>query len=152
MSVPMQNIKLVNLTPPGALVDDASLSVLELDTLGWDYVTIVLMLGATDIGVTVCKLTDADVSATSHADITGTVYGTATDIDGTLSILPASDDDDGFFGWELDLKKRKRFIDAVITVDDGTVGGYYAVFAILSRGQQPPITVSARGFDGLVRV
>lgn len=152
MSIPLQNIKLVNLTPPAAIIDDASLTVAELDTLGWDYVTIVLILGATDIAVTVCKLTDADVSATSHADITGTLYGTATDTDGDTSALPTATDDNGFFGWELDLKKRKRYIDAVITVGDGTAGGFYTVIAILSKGQQPPTGISARGFDGLLRV
>jgi len=152
MSIPLQNIKLVNLTPPGALVDDASLTVAELDTLGWDYVTIVLMLGATDIAVTVCKLTESDTSASGHADITGTLYATATDTDGDTSALPTATDDDGFFGWELDLKKRKRYLDATITVGDGTAGGYYTVFAILSKGQQPPVGISARGFAGLLRV
>ena len=54
---PLQNVKLVNLTPPAAIVDDASFTVAELDTKGWDYAQIVVQLGATDTAMTALAVT-----------------------------------------------------------------------------------------------
>jgi hypothetical protein len=148
----MQATKFVNLTPPGALVDGASLTVAELDTLNWDYAQIVLILGATDIACTAAILTDGDTSGSGHANIAASNFSGQTNLDGGTAALPTATDDDGFFVWELDLRKRKRYIDATITVGDGTVGGYYTVIAILSRGDNPPTTISGRGCTDIIRI
>ena len=150
--IPVQGTKLVNLTPPGALVDDASLTVAELDTKGFDYCQIILILGATDIACTAAILTESDTSSSGHGNITASNFSGQTDLDGNTAALPSATDDDGFFVWELDLLKRKRYIDATITVGNGTSGGYYAVIAILSRAQEPPTSVSGKGCTGVIRI
>ena len=148
----LQQTKVVNLTPPGALVDDASLTVAELDTIGYNYLTIMLVLGATDIACSACKLTESDTTGTGHADISGADFDGDTESDGTTAALPSATDDDGVFAWELDLKSRERYIDATITVGDGTAGGYYSVVAILSRAKESPVTPTQRGLAGVLRV
>ena len=148
----LQATKLVNLTPPAAIVDNTSLTVAELDTNGFDYVRYVLMMGATDKALTACVITEADVSATSHANVTGLIYGTSTNLAGSTSSLPSATDDNGFFVWDIDLRYRKRYLDATITIGDGTAGGYFAVFAILSRAKEAPATATQCGCKDILRV
>jgi len=144
--------KYVSLTAPGALVDDASLTVAELDTLGFDHCEIILRLGATDIGVTACILTDGDTSGSGHNNIAASNFNGQTNAVGDTAVLPSATDDDGFFVWSLDLRKRKRYIDATITVGDGTVGGYYSVMAILSNAKEAPVTEAERGVKDWIRI
>jgi hypothetical protein len=151
MSNPLQNTKWVQCVHPAALVDNASLTFDELDTKGYDYCTIALLVGATDIAATACKLTESDTSGSGHADITPSIYGTATDIDGSTSALPTATDDEGIFLWEIDLRGRKRYIDATITIGDGTAGGYYTAFAILSRGENTKLTKTGRNLSGCLQ-
>jgi hypothetical protein len=151
MKEPSQSMKYVNLTPPGALVDNASLTVAELDTQGYDRLQVLLILGATDIACTACELTEADATGTSHAEWDGSDFNGDTEVDGTTAALPSATDDDGIFVWDVNLKNRMRFIDATITVGDGTAGGYYTVIAILSRGTESPVGVSERGAAGYLR-
>lgn len=150
--IEVQNTKLVLLTPPAAIIDDASVTVAELDTRGWDYAQIIVMLGATDIALTALKVTDADVTATSHADVTGLIFGTSTNIDGDTSSLPADDDDDNIFVFDINLLNVKRFLDMVVTVDDGSNGAYICIIAQLYRGKELPTTIAQRGCAGLLRI
>lgn len=149
--------KLVRVTSPAAIVDNASLSCLALDTKGFKYVRYVIYLGATDIALTVCKLQEADATddsttLTSGADITGAVYGTSTDTGGSTSVLPTATDDNEFHTIEVDLRGRKRYLNPVITVGDGAAGGYVAVFAELYRGENTPTTKAQKGLGGELRV
>ena len=148
----LQSTKYLNLTPPAALVDAASLTVAEIDTLGWDFLTVMLTLGATDIACTAAVLTHGDTSGSGHADIDNTDMDGDTNTDGDAAALPSATDDDGMFVWELNLMGLKRYIDATITVGDGTAGGYYTVHAILSRGHEAPSTIAGRGLKEVLRV
>ena len=150
--IPLQMTKFINSVPPAVLVDGATLALTEIDCLGWDYATIMLITGATDIGVTAMILTDGDTSGSGHANITLSNFDGQADVEGGTAVLPSATDDNGIFVWELDLKKRKRYIDATITVGDGTVGGYYTVVTILSRGAKPPVGMTARGCVGIIRI
>lgn len=139
----LHNVKFVSITPPGAILDAASATTGEIDTLGFDYLTIVCQVGATDIAMTALKITESDTSGSDHADVTGLVYGTSTDIDGNASALPSATDDNKFFVFQIDLRGRKRYIDMVATMGDGTAGGYFTAFGILSRGDASPTTEAA---------
>lgn len=141
----LQNVKYVAITPPGALIDNASATTAEVDTLGFAYLTIVAHLGATDIAMTALKVTESDTSGSGHADVTGLVYGTSTDIDGNTSALPSATDDNGFFVFNIDLRGRKRYIDVTATVGDGTTGAYLTIIGILSRGATGPSDETAIG-------
>jgi hypothetical protein len=43
--------------------------------------------------------------------------------------LPTDADDNKSFFWDIDLRGRKRYLDVVATVDDGTDGVYVTIFA-----------------------
>lgn len=136
----LQNVKYVSITPPGAILDDASATTAEIDTLGFQYLTIVCQVGATDIAMTALKVTESDTSGSNHADVTGLVFGTSTDIGGSTSALPSATDDNGFFVFQIDLRGRKRYIDLTATMGNGTAGGYFVAFGILSRADDAPTT------------
>lgn len=150
--IPAQMTKYINSVPPAILVDNATLALTEIDCLGWDYASIILKLGATDIGVTAMILTEGDTSGSGHANIAASNFDGQADVEGGVAVLPSATDDDGIFVWELDLRKRKRYLDATITVGDGTVGGYYTVTTILSRGAKPPVKMTGRGCVGIIRI
>ena len=150
--VPALDRKFVNLTPPAAIVDNASLTVAELDTKGYDHCQIVLILGATDIACSAAKITESDTSGSGHADVTGLVLGTSTNIDGSTSALPTATCDNKFFVFDIDLRYRKRYLDATITVGNGTAGGYYVVIAILSRADVLHNTMAEMGCEEVVAV
>ena len=152
MAVQMQNTKFVSITPPAAIVDNAAYTTTEIDTLGFDYCTVVLYLGATDIAMAACKITESDVTASGHADVTGLDTDGDTNIDGDAATLPTATDDNKFCLFEIDLRARKRFLDLSITAGNGTAGTYAAAFAILSRAKDTPVTIAERGAFEILRV
>lgn len=149
--------KLVSVTPPGAIVDNAALTTNVIDTQGFRFCRIVVHQGATDIAVAAMKVQEADAASdattlTSGADITGTVFGTATNDAGSTSALPSATDDNKFQTWEIDLRGRKRYLKPVITGGDGSAGSYFTVWAELYRGEQVPTTAAQKGVDENLRV
>ena len=77
----LQGVKIVSITPPAAIVDNASFTTAAVDTIGFGKVAIVFSLGATDIAMTALKLQESDDSGMSGAtDITGFVVGTSTSV------------------------------------------------------------------------
>ncbi|HUT92648.1 MAG TPA: hypothetical protein VMY37_24360 [Thermoguttaceae bacterium] len=147
-----QERKYLNLTPPAAIIDDASAAVTEIDTLGFDYCEILVILGATDIAMTALAVTESDTTGSSHANVTGLIYGTSTNIAGTTSALPSDTDDNGIFKFEIDLRGRKRFLDLTATIGDGSAGTYIAIIAILSRAKESPNSATKAGCSDILRV
>jgi len=147
----LQNTKLVSITPPAAIVDNASYTTASIDTQGWDYLQVVVYLGATDIAMTALKLQESDTDG-SYGDVTGLVFGTSSNIAGSTSTLPSATDDNKFFVFDVDLRGRKRYFDLVATAGDGTAGTFLTAFAILSRGKDQPVTAAERGASQILRV
>lgn len=148
-----QRDKFVSVTPPAAIIDNASATTATVDTKGFDYCRFVVYYGAMDIATTALKIQESDDSGMSGAaDITGLVYGTSTDISGSTSALPSATDDNKFFTFEIDLRGRKRYLDCVATLGDGAAGTYVAIFAILSRAESSLLTASDRGCANILRV
>lgn len=152
MHASIENFKLVAVTPPAAIIDDAAVTTAEIDTLGFAHARIIVVLGATDIAMTALKVTESDTSASGHADVTGLVYGTSTDIDGSTSALPSATDDDGFFVFDIDLRGRKRYLDVAATVGDGTTGTYITILAELFTADAMPTTVAGHGCTGMLKL
>jgi len=148
---PAQNAKYLIVTPPAAIVDNTSFATAAIDTAGFDYLQVVVTLGATDIALTVLKLQTSDTDG-SYADLTGAVFGTSTGIDGVASTLPSATDDNKIFVIEVDLRGKKRWFDLVATIGDGSAGGFLAVTAILSKSEIAPITAAGRGAAQILRV
>ena len=150
---PAQHDKFVSITPPAAIVDNASYTTATIDTAGFAYLRVLVYLGATDIAMAALKLQESDDSGMSGAaDITGLVYGTSASIAGTTSALPTATDDNKCFAFEVDLRGRKRYIDLVATAGDGSAGTYLAAFALLSRAGDVGVSASDRGFGAILRV
>lgn len=140
-----QNQKIVAITSPAAIVDNSGFVTTALDTKGWDYCTIVVQLGASDIAMAALKVQTSDTDG-SYADVTGLVYGTSTNSAGSTSALPTADEDALLFAFHIDLRKVKRYLDLVATAGNGSQGTYLSAFAILSRGAEAPNSASERGF------
>jgi hypothetical protein len=148
-----QSDKWVSVTPPAAIVDNASLTTATVDTAGYAYARFFLYLGAMDIAMTALKVQESDDSGMSGAaDITGLVYGTSSGISGSASSLPSATDDNKCFVFEIDLRGRKRYLDLVATCGDGTAGTYATAFCLLSRASDAPVTAAERGFGNVLRV
>jgi hypothetical protein len=147
-----QLAKWVNVTPPAAISDNKDLTTGEIDTLGWDYLEIAVVLGATDIAMATLKVCEGDTSGSATTDITGAVFGTSNKIDGVKSALPSATDDNKIFLVQLDLRKRCRYIDVSAKTGDGTAGTYIAIVARLSRGKVAPSNAAGAGAAAILRV
>ena len=147
-----QATKFLIITSPQAIKDDGAWVTTIIDTKSWQYLTIVVTIGFTDIAVAVLKVQEATSSGGSYADVDGLVFGTSNGISGSASTLPSSDDDDSLFVFEMSLQARKRFIDLQATAGNGCTGSFMSAIAILSRGKQAPITAAQRGASQILRV
>lgn len=145
-------MKLVSITPPAAISDNATLTTGEIDTAGWDFLDIVVYEGATDIAMAALSVTESDSSGSGHANVTGLVWGTSTNIDGSTSALPSATDDNLFQLAQIDLRGRKRYIDVTATTGDGVAGTYIAIFGILRRAKVAPSNMSGMGCNEVLRV
>lgn len=143
--------KVLNTTPPAAIIDDAAVTTAEIDTLGFDYAIVLVSLGATDIALTALSLQESDTSGSGHANVTGLVYGTSTDIDGNTSSLPSATNDNGVFAFEVDLRGRKRYLDVAATVGNGTSGAFVTIQTLLFRAKELPTSISDKGLTGCLR-
>lgn len=152
----MQNfrndMKLVSITPPAAISDNATLTTGEIDTLGWDFLDIIVYEGATDIAMAALAVTESDSSGSGHANVTGLVWGTSTNIDGSTSALPSATDDNLFQLAQIDLRGRKRYIDVTATTGDGAAGTYIAILGVLRRAEVAPSSMSGMGCNEVLRV
>jgi hypothetical protein len=138
--------KKVNVTPPAAIVNNASFPTATVDALGFDYCRFTVILGATDIAFTVAKVQESDNSGmTGAVDIPGTRMGTDTNDSGAASTLPSATDDNKIYDFCIDLRGRKRYLDLVLTIGSGATGGFACVFAELFRAEQTPYGASQAG-------
>jgi len=148
----LHDAKFQQVIAPAAIVDDASFTTAEIDTLGYNYATIIFNLGATDIAMAALKVQESDVSGSGFADITGADLSSATDIDGVATALPSATDDNNVIVIQLDLRGRKRYLDLVATAGNGSAGTFGSAVCVLSQADVAPESVSAAGCETLVRV
>lgn len=144
--------KLVAVTPPAAIVDDASLTTTAIDTLGFAFARIFVYLGATDIAMSALAIQESDAADSGFANVTGLVFGTSTNSAGSTSSLPSATDDDKFFVFDVDLRGRKRYLDLVATCGDGSTGTYVCAWAELYRAEKVPATAAEAGISQLLAV
>ena len=126
----LQNVKVVNFCPPGAIVDNADFTTTAIDTAGFGKVAVFFSLGATDIAMSALKLQQSDDSGMSGAaDITGAVYGASG-----ATALPSATDDNKVYAFHVSLQGKKRYLDLVATAGNGTTGTYGSGIAVLYNG------------------
>jgi len=144
MAVHELDQRIVVITPPAAIIDNASPTTAVIDRVVegvvYDYCSVYVVLGATDVALTVLKMQQSDASGSGFADIDGMAYG------GTGNpALPTATDDNKVFAFHLDCRGLKRYLDLAATIGDGSTGAYFTAFAILSRGKESPDTAAKRG-------
>ena len=151
------NRKIVNAIIPVAIVNNAAVSSLVVDTLGFAYAEFIIQLGATDIALTAFKVQEADAKTnsttlTSGADVTGLIFGTSANDTGSTSTLPSATDDNKVYKFEIDLRGRKRYLQVQVTVGNGSTGAFVAGVCELSRGANVPTTAADKGIAQLLRI
>jgi hypothetical protein len=124
-------------------VDDGAFTTAEIDTLGYDYAVIDILTGNVPADVATCKITESDTPGSGHADISG---ATAT--------IPATGGGGKVYGFALDLRSRKRYLDVVLTAGNGLgTPTEAAIVCKLYRGHETPVTDAELGYNGsLVRL
>lgn len=133
--------KIVAVTQPGAIVDNAAFTTATIDTKGFRYATFVVQLGALDIALAALKLQESNDSGMSGAvDISGADFSVSP------ATLPSATDDNKLYAIHVNLNGRKRYLDLSMTGGDGTAGTYASVFVILSRAEIAPSSAADRGF------
>lgn len=134
--------KPVMVAAPTALVDNAAVTTTEVDTDGFDYASFYIYVGTTDIALTDLVVQETDTSGSGYTDVTPTDFTDATqlDVEGAALALPGATADTTFRVIHINLNGRKRYLDLDITVGDGTAGGWYYAWCILSRAKEAPVT------------
>lgn len=149
----IQKAKFVQVIAPAAIVDNAAFTTNEIDTLDFDYLTVVVNIGATDIAMAALKLQASDTSGSDFADVTGLDMDGDTDIDGNAAALPSATDDNKLVVFQVDLRvNNKRYWDLVATAGNGSTGTFASAIAILTKGAITPTSVSAMGAETVLRV
>lgn len=147
---PLHHLKVINVTPPTAILDDASAATTAINTQGFAYCQIWVSLGASDIAMAALKVQESDTDG-SYGDITNTVVGTATDAFGAATTLPSSTADNNLYCFDIDLRGRKKWLDLVATAGNGSTGTYISAWAILSRSSDGISTAAERGAAVIMR-
>lgn len=135
-----QHARYVACIPPAAILDDGSAATVEIDTIGADYLEVVVTLGATDIAMTALKLQHSDTTGTGFADVTGATFDGGLNTEGVALSLPSATDDNQVCVFRVDLLGKKRFFEIVATNGDGTAGGFISAVARLSKNGGPIIS------------
>lgn len=135
------NQKVVAVTNPGAIVDNAEFSTAPVDTRGFRHVIVVAVLGALDVALSALKLRESDA-----ADMSGATDVPGADFSAAPYLLPTANDDNKSYAIHIDMRGRKRFLDLTMTGGDGTAGTYASAFAVLSRGETSPSSADSRGY------
>jgi len=128
ITVALQNIRVANMLP-AVSANGAGFSTTGVDSVALgvksDYATIIVNLGAMASALTVLKLTDSDDNST-YGDVTGFIGGT----DFTL---PSATDDNKFVVFQVDMRKRKRYLKIEATAGVGAI--LMSVTCVFSRGK-----------------
>lgn len=132
--IDLQNAKFVTMIDPidttGATATDA-----EVDTSGYDYLTVIVNTGNVAANMTALKLQESDASGSGEADISGGAFTAPT---------AAAGDNDQLVAF-IDLRKRKRYISIVATGGAGAT--LISAVGILTRAEVSPTSATERGID-----
>lgn len=132
------NLKFVPVTPPAAIVDNAAFVTAAVDTIGYRHLTFLVFFGAIDIAPASASIRHSNASnmgSPANIAVGGTDFALAT----------ATDSDNLFHLFEVDLLGKKRYVDFEITGGDGAAGSYITIIAILSRPEESPNSDSEHG-------
>jgi hypothetical protein len=145
--IPQYQEKIVVVSPPVTLADNATLTCATVDTYGYEYAEFVTMIGVTAVALTAHKIQQSDLSNMgSAADISGTVMGTDNNDTGSASTLPSASDDNKAFQTLIDLRGKKRYLKPSITTPvSANNTALISVVCRLGRPHEAPNTAANSG-------
>jgi hypothetical protein len=139
-----QGMKYVQAIAP-AVVDGATATAIAVDTLGFEYLALIISLGVADAALTALKVQESDASGSGYTDIDDADF----DVD---SDLPTADEDGKLFGAFINLQNRKRYIKLLATAGDTGAGVAMSALGILSEAKIVPSDAASRGLAREVTV
>ena len=139
-----QAMKYVQAIAP-AVVDGATATAIAVDTLGFEYLALIISLGVADDALTALKVTESDVSGSGYTDVDDADFSAD-------SSLPAATEDGLLFGAFINLQNRKRYIKVVATAGATGAGVAISALAILSEAKIVPSDAESRGLEREVTV
>ena len=89
--------KSINVAPPGALVNGASVACTAVDRSGFDQASYLVILGSTDAALTALKLQESDNNST-WTDVPGLDFSVSP------ATLPTSGSGNGLYAFDVDLR------------------------------------------------
>lgn len=130
----LQNCKFVTVLAPISVAGGATATTIEIDTKGFRAAALLIQSGAVGAnGVTVLQWTESDTAGSGHANIGGAGHTALVDANDGVNVCAF-----------LDLRKRKRYINAIITIGS-TNACLLSALAILYRAEESPNSASERG-------
>lgn len=132
MAIDMQNAKFALSLAPIS-VNGTAATTTEIDTFGFDYLTMVIQTGALGATMDELSITHSDTAGSGHAAITGATF---VDPVGTT-------DNNKIYAAFLDLRKLKRYVKLV--ADPGASASLISSVAILTRTDVSPTSATERG-------
>ncbi len=143
-----QESKFVPVIIPQAIVDNAYWSgshqhgsvKTNIDCRGFKNASIKFWLGATDIAVAELSLYESDT--TTDGDF---VIVAASNYATLPLTLPSATADGTAVEWNVDLRKRKRYLRVNAKGGDGSTGAYAVAWADLWAAEQVPNSATERG-------
>lgn len=138
--IQIQDSKFMTMLAPIAVTSTVTGTAVDSVQLGvkFDYATVVVQAGviSTTVAIGGLKLQESDDNS-NWADIAGTA---------NVAALTATTDNGKFYIYQLDMKKRKRYLRFSLA---GTSTGLLAgVTCILSRAKETPYTAAQHGATG----
>ncbi|HEY8750843.1 MAG TPA: hypothetical protein VIM11_22860 [Tepidisphaeraceae bacterium] len=144
--IDLQQTKKTQLIWPQARINNAAVTSTSVDRKGFNYATVRVAIGATDIACTVFKLQESDDN-TTFTDVPGADFSVAP------LALPTNGATNTLWEWQVDLRgSRKRYLRPALTIGNGASGAFVAATAELSRAEQSPATTAAQGLTSLAIV
>jgi hypothetical protein len=141
--VEIQNVKYALALAPQS-INDTDTDGTEIDTLGYSYLTIVFLYGASTTAMQNLSLRSSTTSGGTFNELAGSRFGTdASASAGNTPALPSASDDNKVYVWNVSLFNKNRYWK--IRVDPGAAATLVGAVAILSRGAQAPNTDTERG-------
>lgn len=134
--IPLQNAKFVQMVRP-IDITGATATDVEVDTAGYDYLTVIVSTGNVAADMTAVELQESDSTGASEADFPSS--------SGAFTAPLASGGDNNVLAAFIDLRKRKRYISIVVT---GGVGAtLISVLGILTNAEVSPTSATERGLN-----
>lgn len=127
-----QNVKFAAMLSPIS-VNATAATTTEVDTLGYDYATVIVQTGTLAATMDELSVGHSDTSGSGFAAITN---GTWTDPVGTT-------DNNKIFVAFIDLRKTKRYLKLV--ADPGAGASLVSCVCLLNRAEVTPTSASERG-------